>query len=220
MHLWFVGVCGRLRAWRPLLCRGLIGTALSSQPWADKKLPRLTGDGAPPTSSYATEPPVWGQLILFCCEIVGFLIPVAISGVNFHRGSRCGHEFWDGRRRFFKPDQHTHVHKTTRCSVICKINLLIRRFDWSGFIRLNKMRSLSWKSQSWPIGMHTVLPWHSPEILTKSTPCHIWRLNDISKIQICDIISTESLFLSNTYCVSLPAVIPPRVWGGRMNGLR
>jgi hypothetical protein len=36
----------------------------------------------PPTSSYATKYPVGRQLILFCCEVLGFLVLVTIIGWN------------------------------------------------------------------------------------------------------------------------------------------
>jgi hypothetical protein len=44
----------------------------------------------PPTSSYATKSPVCRQLILFCCEVLGFLVPVAIIGGNLAADMNSG----------------------------------------------------------------------------------------------------------------------------------
>jgi hypothetical protein len=44
----------------------------------------------PPTSSYPTKSPVCGQLILFWCEVLGFLVLVAIIGWNLAADTNSG----------------------------------------------------------------------------------------------------------------------------------
>ena len=95
----------------PLICCGLIGTALSSQPWADKKLPKTVGRWSfRPLLPMRLTPQFADSLFCFAVKSQDFWFRLPLVERMWLRT-----RIWLGRRRFFKDYRDTHIHKVTVC---------------------------------------------------------------------------------------------------------